>query len=86
MANLIIENGKSQMFRIAAVIAILIVLIRQGLLIKDIKSTDPPGFEPGPEAPEASILSRLYYESMLLYFLSGRICSRHMTGLKLWNI
>jgi hypothetical protein len=27
--------------------------------------TDPPGFEPGPEAPEASILSRLYYESML---------------------
>ena len=27
------------------------------------KITDPPGFEPGPEAPEASILSRLYYES-----------------------
>lgn len=27
------------------------------------KVTDPPGFEPGPEAPEASILSRLYYES-----------------------
>lgn len=27
--------------------------------------TDPPGFEPGPEAPEASILSRLYYESTL---------------------
>lgn len=26
--------------------------------------TDPPGFEPGPEAPEASILSRLYYESI----------------------
>jgi hypothetical protein len=25
--------------------------------------TDPPGFEPGSEAPEASILSRLYYES-----------------------
>ena len=24
---------------------------------------DPPGFEPGSEAPEASILSRLYYES-----------------------
>lgn len=29
--------------------------------------TDPPGFEPGPEAPEASILSRLYYESNSLY-------------------
>jgi hypothetical protein len=29
--------------------------------------TDPPGFEPGPEAPEASILSRLYYESMLSF-------------------
>ncbi len=27
------------------------------------KAADPPGFEPGSEAPEASILSRLYYES-----------------------
>ncbi len=24
---------------------------------------DSPGFEPGTEAPEASVLSRLYYES-----------------------
>jgi hypothetical protein len=30
---------------------------------KKIAVTDPPGFEPGSEAPEASILSRLYYES-----------------------
>lgn len=29
------------------------------------KCTDPPGFEPGSEAPEASILSRLYYESIM---------------------
>jgi hypothetical protein len=31
------------------------------------KLTDPPGFEPGSEAPEASILSRLYYESIIRY-------------------
>jgi hypothetical protein len=30
------------------------------------KIADPPGFEPGPEAPEASILSWLYYESTRL--------------------
>lgn len=32
-------------------------------LIRRKKVADPPGFEPGPEAPEASILSWLYYES-----------------------
>ena len=25
---------------------------------------DPPGFEPGPEAPEAPIISKLYYGSI----------------------
>lgn len=29
-------------------------------------AADPPGFEPGSEAPEASILSRLYYESKII--------------------
>lgn|GEM_PF-3117876 len=31
------------------------------------KAADPPGFEPGSEAPEAPILSRLYYESSLTF-------------------
>jgi hypothetical protein len=35
--------------------------------------TDPPGFEPGSEAPEASILSRLYYESILAVHYSAQI-------------
>jgi hypothetical protein len=33
------------------------------------KLTDPPGFEPGSEAPEASILSRLYYESNRVFLM-----------------
>ncbi len=31
----------------------------------DYKKTGPPGFEPGLEAPEAPVLSRLYYEPFL---------------------
>lgn len=27
---------------------------------------DPPGFEPGSEAPEASVISKLHYESVLM--------------------
>lgn len=44
--------------------------------------TDPPGFEPGSEAPEASILSRLYYESILARAPLLRLIIR----VKLWNI
>jgi hypothetical protein len=41
-------------------------LIAIGFKCNEIKrEADPPGFEPGSEAPEASILSRLYYESIL---------------------
>ena len=44
------------------------LILRQDLDYAELKflqrnETDPPGFEPGSEAPEASILSRLYYES-----------------------
>ena len=44
-----------------------------------IKLTDPPGFEPGSEAPEASILSRLYYESTRLLFLRPMVLAGTIT-------
>ena len=31
--------------------------------IRVVMKADPPGFEPESEAPEASMLSKLYYES-----------------------
>lgn len=49
----------------------LLQLILQQVKQKEV--ADPPGFEPGPEAPEASILSWLYYESMYQAPAAGRL-------------
>lgn len=34
---------------------------RTGLVGSSLDGTGPPGFEPGSEAPEASVMSKLYY-------------------------
>jgi hypothetical protein len=48
------------------------------------KLTDPPGFEPGSEAPEASILSRLYYESITVIMIAG--CKGSLIDREAWQL